>query len=53
MCVFKIFIYLREHEWLGAGAEGEVQADSPLSRKPVTGLNSRTLRSSPELKSGA
>ena len=33
-------------EW--GGAEGEGQADSPLSMEPHTGLDPRTLR--PELK---
>ena len=34
----------------GAEAEGEGEADSPLSREPSMGLDPRTLRSWPELK---
>ena len=51
-CLFflKDFIYLFEIEKEGApvpgggegGSEGECEADSPLSRKPKTGLNPRT-----------
>ena len=49
MFVFKIFIYLREHEQ-GEG-QREREADSPLSMEtsvglePNAGLNPRTLRS--------
>ena len=53
---FKIlFIYLREgdrgaeHEQ-GEEAEGEGEADSPLSGEPSVGLYPRTLRSCPEQK---
>jgi len=35
----------REHEWGRGGAEGEGEADSPLSRKPDTGLHPRTWKS--------
>ena len=35
---------MREHEWELGGAEGEGEADSPLSREPDAGLNPRTLR---------
>ena len=38
---------VREEE---GGAEGEGQADTPQSREPKAKLNSRTLRSRPELK---
>ena len=33
---FKDFIYLLEREgaWVGGGAEGEEEADAPLSREP-------------------
>ena len=44
----------REREHRGGGSERErenPQADSLLSTKPYTGLNLRTLRSWPELKS--
>ena len=45
---FKDFVYLFEracmNKW-GGGAEGEEEADSPLSREPNTELNSRTPRS--------
>jgi len=34
----------REHK-LGREAEAEREADSPLSREPVGGLDPRTLRS--------
>ena len=37
----------------GEAAEGEGEADSPLSREPDAGLNPRTLRSGPELKADA
>ena len=47
MCLFKKdFIYLRgESKQARAGreAEGEGEADSPLSREPYSGLNLRTL----------
>ena len=33
---------VREHEWRGR-VEGEGEADSPLSREPDVGLDSRTL----------
>ena len=36
---------MRERE-----AEREGEVDSPLSRKPVAGLNSRILRSRPEMR---
>ena len=39
----------REHQWWG-GAEGEREADSPLSREPDAGLHPRTLRPRPKLK---
>ena len=49
---FKIlFIYLRERELEregargGGGAEGEEEADPPLSGEPNMGLHSRTLGS--------
>ena len=44
---FKDFIYLRETEHAQAeeGAEGEGEADSPLSREPDAGLYPRTLGS--------
>ena len=55
----KDFIYLFEgerergrekaHKW-GGGAEGEREADFPLSREPNSGLDPRTLRWWPELK---
>ena len=32
------------------GAEGEGQADSPLSREPDAGLDPKTMRSRPEPK---
>ena len=45
--IFYLFIYLREREikqeW--EGAEGEGEADSPLSSEPDAGLDIRTLRS--------
>ena len=46
----KDFIYIRQRERerenkQGRGPEGEGEADSPLSREPNTGLDSRTLRS--------
>ena len=52
---FKDFIYFfdRERESAQAGerqAEGEGEADSPLSREPNARLDPRTLGSQPELK---
>ena len=39
---FKIFyLFKRENKW-GWGAEGEGEADSPLSREPNMGLNPGT-----------
>ena len=35
----------REHTSKGGVAEGEGEADSPLSREPNVGLDPRTLRS--------
>jgi len=37
----------------GGGADGEGEADSPLSREPYVGLDPRTLRSQPEPKADA
>ena len=39
-----LFIHLREREraWAGRGAEGEAEADSPLSREPDAALDPRT-----------
>ena len=48
VCFFKVlFIYLTENEraQIGGTAEGEGEADSPLSREPNMGLNPRTLES--------
>ena len=46
---FKDFIYLFDRERgehkQGAGAKGEGEARSPLSREPDMGLDPRTLRS--------
>ena len=43
-CFFKDFIYsFSEHEYRGE-AEGEVEADSLLSRESDTGLHPRTQR---------
>ena len=57
---FKNFIHLREwvrerereHKPWG-GAQGEGEADSPLSREPDLGLNTKTLGSWPEPKADA
>jgi len=38
---------------MSGGAEGERQADSPLSEEPHAGLYPRTLRSGPEPRSDA
>ena len=57
---FKDFIYLVEtkreqtHKGKREGrAEGEGEADSPLSKEPDAGLNPRTLRSWAEPKADA
>ena len=45
---FILFERERQHEWRsmsGGEAEGEKEADSPLSREPDVGLDPRTLRS--------
>jgi len=43
---FKILlIYLRERVSMSEGADGEGEADSPLSREPSAGLNLTTPRS--------
>ena len=39
----KNYLFEREHEWEGEGAEGEREAGSPLSREPDAGLDPRTL----------
>ena len=39
-----IYLFEREHKW-GWEAEGEGEADSLLSREPITGLHPRTPRS--------
>ena len=51
--IFKDFIYLyeRERQRMEGGTEEEGQADSQLSVEPDKGLDPRTLRSRPELKS--
>ena len=55
----KDFIYLfdrereRERAQAGGAAETEGEAGSLLSREPDAGLDSRTLRSGPELKADA
>ena len=36
--------------WVGGEAEGEGEADSPLSREPDGGLDPKTPRSQPKLK---
>ena len=52
----KDFIYLfntdrkGERTQVGGAAEGEGEADSPLSKEPDVGLDPRTLRLWPELK---
>lgn len=46
-CFFKILFERASMSW---GAEGGGAADSPLSRRPYTGLNPRTLRAQPEPK---
>ena len=52
---FYLFIWVSErerervHAWVGGGAEAEGEADSPLSREPNMRVESRTLRSWPEL----
>ena len=45
-------LYFSESEQ-GGGAEGEREADSLPSGEPDVGLDPRTLRSQPELKSKA
>ena len=40
---------MRESEHEQGGAEGEGEADTPLSREPDVGLDPRTFRSRPEL----
>ena len=56
---FKKNIYLfiwergRERAQVGEGAEGEGEADFPLSREPDAGLDPKTLRSWPEVKADA
>ena len=48
---FTLFIYLFESERVQVsreGAEGEGQADSPLSMEPKSGPDLTTLRSGPE-----
>ena len=44
MFFLKIFIYLRwrDSTQVGGGAEGEGEADSPLSKEPYAGLDLRT-----------
>ena len=41
------------HTSEGGGAEGEREADFPLSREPNVGLDPRTQRPRPELKADA
>ena len=43
----------RETAQAEGGAEGEGEADSPLSRKSNVGLDPRTLRSWPEPKAAS
>ena len=45
-----VFIYLRQRAQVGRGSEGEGEVGSLLSMEPNTGLDPRTLRSSPEPK---
>ena len=39
------FLFIRERAQAGQEAEGEREANFPWSRKPNSGLNSRTVRS--------
>ena len=47
---FCLFEREKEHKWQEGVAEGEREADSLLSREPDMGLEPRTLRLWPELK---
>ena len=44
------YLFMREKAQAGGEAEGEEEADSPLSGEPDVGLDPRTQRSRPEVK---